>query len=146
MKNRFFVLLTVFLIILCFSIYLIYNYRNNALEMEKNNQAYKECYGKQILGTELISIINKTIDFNEKNEIKKDWQGIYIEDNEKSIKIYIDFLYKDDYETIEMEKIANKGMESFRKTYSSASFKCTEIGYHEKTNNVKYLKFTEIEE
>ena len=64
MKNKFFVILTVFLIILCFSIYFIYNYRRNILEMEKTNEIYKSYYGKQILGTDLISIINKTIDFN----------------------------------------------------------------------------------
>lgn len=146
MKNKFFVILTVFLIILCFSIYFIYNYRRNILEMEKTNEIYKSYYGKQILGTDLISIINKTIDFNEKNGIKKDSQGLYIEDNEKSIKVYIDFIYKDDYQTIEMEKISNKGIENFRETYSSANFKCTEIGYHEKTKNVKFLKFIETEE
>ena len=146
MKNKFFVILAVLLIILCISMYLIYNYRRNAFETQKNNEIYKEYYGKQILGTDLISIINKTIDFNEKNRIKKDSQGLYIEDNEKSIKVYIDFLYKDDYETIEMEKIASKGIENFRETYSSANFKCTEIGYHEKTKNVKFLKFTETEE
>lgn len=144
MKNKFLVILAVLLIILCISIYLIYNYRRNAVEVQKNNETYKEYYGKQILGTDLISIINKTIDFNEKNEIQKDSQSLYIEDNEKSIKIYIDFLYKDDYQTIEMEKIVNKGIDNFRETYSSANFKCTEIGFHKKTNNVKFLKFTEI--
>ena len=45
-----------------------------------------------------------------------------------------------------MESIASAGSESFVKTYSTASFKCTKIEYHEKTHNIKSLTFEEVQE
>ena len=70
---------------------------------------------------------------------------MYIENDKNSIKIYIEFLYdEDEIRTIEMEKIENNGIDQFINVYSTASFKCTKITYHEKTNNVKSLTFTEI--
>ena len=143
MKNKIIIIVIVFLIILSVVTYMVYNYRKGVMESQEVNESYKAYYNKQILGTELISIINRTVDLNEQNDILKDNDGVYIENEENSIKIYINFKYKDDYETVAMEKIYNTGTENFRKTYSSASFTCSEISYHEKTNNVKALTFTE---
>ena len=112
-------------------------------EAQKINDEYKSYYNVQMLGTELVSIINRTEDINIKNDIQKDENGLYIENDTNSIKIYIKFKYKDDYTTLESEKIANDGVENFIKTYSTASFKCTDIAYHDKTKNVKALTFTE---
>lgn len=113
------------------------------MEAQKINNEYKSYYDLQMLGTELVSIINRTEDINEKYGVQKDENGLYIENDNNSIKIYINFIYKDDYTTLEAEKIANDGVENFIKTYSTASFKCTDISYHDKTNNVKSLTFTE---
>ena len=143
MKNKLFIIIITFLIIISAITYMIYNYRRGIIESQEVNESYKAYYNKQILGTELISIINKTVDLNEKNAIPKDDNGMYIENDNNSIKIYINFKYKDDYETVNMEKIYNTGTENFRRTYSSASFTCSEISYHDKTNNVKALTFTE---
>ena len=100
----------------------------------------------QMLGTELVSILNKTADINEKNEITKDNEGRYIDNDINSIKIYIKLKYKEDYQIIEMEKILNNGIEKFIKSYAAASFKCTDISYHNKTKNVKELVFTETDD
>ena len=88
-----------------------------------------------------ISIINKTIDNNEKNDIQKDENNIYIEDNEKSVKIYVKFLESDNI--FDMEAISNNGIENFIQNYATFSFKCTKIDYH-KNGNVKSLFFEEI--
>ena len=122
---------------------MVYNYRKSVISSQKVNESYKAYYNTEILGTELISVINKTVDFNEQNGIQKDENGMYIENDNNSIKIYISFKYEDDYQTVEMEKISNNGTDNFRKVYSTASFKCTEISYHDKTKNVKALTFTE---
>ena len=143
MRQKFTLILIIFLIILSISVYFVYNYRKNALQAQKINNEYKAYYNMQMLGTELVSIINRTEDINEKYGVQKDENGLYIENDNNSIKIYINFIYKDDYTTLEAEKIANDGVENFIKTYSTASFKCTDISYHDKTNNVKSLTFTE---
>lgn len=146
MKNKIILILIILSIILSVSIYFVYNYRINTLQAQKINNEYKAYYNMQMLGTELVSILNKTADINEKNEIEKDSEGMYIDNNINSIKIYIKLKYKDDYETIEMEKILNSGVEKFIKSYAAASFKCESISYHNKTKNVKELIFIETDD
>ncbi len=143
MKNKILLIFVVLCIILAITIYFVYNYRANVIEAQKINNEYQSYYNVQMLGTELVSIINRTIDVNEKNGIQKDENGLYIENDDNSIKIYIKLKYEDDYSIIEAEKIANNGVENFIKNYSAASFICTDISYHDRTNNVKALTFTE---
>ena len=116
----------------------IYNYQKQQLIAKKNNQFYENYTKEKILGTDLISIINKAIDTNEKNAITK--QGSYYQvDEEKTIKIYIQFL--EDERTILMEDIAEKGTENFIKHFGQAQFECTKIEYHSKTGNIKAMYF-----
>lgn len=115
------------------------------MKSQKINSEYNKYYNIQVLGNELISIINKTIDINEKYGIVKNENGQYIENETCSIKIYIKLKYKDEYKNITMEDISKGGIENFMKVYGAASFKCTEINYHEKTKNIKSVVFTENE-
>ena len=146
MKNKILLIFIVFIIVLAIAVYAVYNYRTSVYESQKINNQYKSYYNIQMLGTELLSIINKTEDTNEKFGIQKDTEGLYIENDTNSIKIYVNLKYKDDYRTLEMERIINNGIENFVKAYSTASFKCTDIRYHDKTNNVKALTFTETDD
>lgn len=146
MKKKITLILVIFLIILSISIYFIYSYRKNTIESQKINNEYKSYYNVQMLGTELVSILNKTADINEKNEIQKDSEGLYRDNDINSIKIYIKFKYKEEYKTIEMEKILNNGVENFIKSYAAASFKCENINYHSKTKNVKELTFIQTDD
>ncbi len=146
MKNKILIILIIFMVILASATYIIYNYRMKLQEAQKINNEYKSYYEAQILGTELVSIMNRTQDVNTKNEVEKDSEGLYIDNEDDSIKMYLKLKYKDDYSTIEIEKILDDGIENFIKSYSTASFKCTEITYHEKTGNVKALTFTETDD
>lgn len=146
MKNRILIILFIFFIVLVISGYAVYNYRTSIVESQKINNEYKKYYNIQVLGNELISIINKTIDINEKYGIQKNENGQYIENDTSSIKLYIKFKYKDDYKNVTMEDISKGGIENFMKVYGAASFKCTELTYHEKSKNVKSVTFTEIED
>lgn len=143
MKNKIIIILIIFIVILSISIYTVHSYRKNIYDYQETTRTYEAYYNKQILGTELISIINRTIDINQKNNIPKDSEGLYIENDNNSIKIYINFKYDDEYRIVEMEKISNNGTDNFRKIYSSANFKCTDISYHNKTKTVRALTFTE---
>ena len=146
MKNKILIILFIFFIVLVISGYVVYNYRTSVIESQKINNEYKKYYNIQVLGNELISIINKTIDINEKYGIEKNENGQYIENDTSSIKLYIKFKYKDDYKNVTMEDISKGGIENFMKVYGAASFKCTELTYHEKSKNVKSVTFTEIED
>ncbi len=146
MKNRFFTILGVLLFITLLSAYGIYSYRNRMIQAQKTNKQYEEYRNIEILGTELISMVNKTIDTNIKNGIERDANHYFVDNGNNTITIYVKFIYKDDIKTLRMEDIEKSGTEAFVKTYSTASFKCTQIQYHTKTKNVKSLVFEEISE
>ena len=139
------IILLILSIILVVGVYSVYRYRTNVYQIQKQNREYEQYYNINVLGTELISIINKTIDLNTKNNIAKDDKGYFVDNGENSIKINVEFKYKNDTKTISMEEIASTGAESFVKVYSTANFKCTKIEYHEKTGRVKYILFEQQE-
>ena len=143
MKNKILIILIVFACVLLVATYGVYSYRSSIAESQKINKEYEQYQDVQMLGSELISLINKTVDVDTKLGIEKDQNGMFIDNGENTIKIYVNFIYEDDYKTLEMEKIYETGAENFMKIYSTASFKCTEFTRHDKTNNVKSLTFTE---
>ena len=144
MKKNLIILISILLIICAFVVYFVINYRNMQMQAQINNKEYNTYKEKTIVGTTLVSIINKTVDNNEKNNIEKDNSNVYIENEDNSIKIYIYFLGEDS-KRIEtpytMEQIYNKGSDSFIKLYGTSNFTCTNIDYHSKTGNVKSLTF-----
>ena len=147
MKNKTLIVIVILLILLMLSVYVVYIYRNySSREEQEITSEYAQYYNQQKTGTELISIINRTADINENNNIEKDENGFYIENETNSIKIYIEFIYEDGTRTLEMERIINNDIKSFIKAYSTANFKCTNIEYHNKTKNVKSLTFVQTED
>ena len=152
MKKNLIILISILLIICAFVVYFVINYRNMQMQAQINNNdskniisyLYNTYKDKTIVGTTLVSIINKTVDNNEKNNIEKDNSNVYVENEDNSIKIYIYFL-DEDGKRIEtpytMEQIYNKGSDSFIKLYGTSNFTCTNIDYHSKTGNVKSLTF-----
>ena len=144
MKKNLIILISILLIICAFVVYFVINYRNMQMQAQINNKEYNTYKDKTIVGTTLVSIINKTVDNNEKNNVEKDNSNVYMENEDNSIKIYIYFL-DEDGKKIEipytMEQIYNKGSDSFIKLYGTSNFTCINIDYHKKTGNVKSLTF-----
>lgn len=116
---------------------------NNRI-VERENSEYEYYANKEILGTELISLINKSINKNEENRIQKDEKGRYIENSENSIKIEVKMLITG--KTYPMEEIYNNDITKFVENFNFIKFKCTNIEYHKNTGRVKKLLFEEIEE
>ena len=142
MKNKILLILVIFIVILCVATYLVYNYRVNIAESQAINNEYKAYYNKQIIGTDLASVINKTMDNNEKYNIPKDDSGYFIENDTNSIKMEI--YMTDNEQTYRAETFYNNGIEQFMEFYRDIKFKCSKIEYHEKTNKIKYLYFEQI--
>ena len=146
MKRNLIILISALLIVCVFVVYFVINYRNMQIDAQANNKEYITYKDKTIVGTTLVSLINKTVDNNEKNNIEKDEKNTYIENDKNSVKIYIYFLdleKEDKYiETpYTMEQIYNNDTDNFIKLYGTSNFCCTKIDYHEKTGNVKSLTF-----
>lgn len=142
MKKNLFILLGIFIVIITILFYFYINYRNVELQALKLNKEYEMYTKDEILGSSLITVINKAIDQNEKNGIEKDEKNRYISNDKNSIIIEVKFLESD--KTFTMEAISKLGIDQFIKNYSNRKFKCTKEEHHSKTNYIKYLLFEEI--
>ena len=142
MKRNLSVIVGIFIIIIVI-LYLLYdNYMVTILSAKKANQEFEKYTEKPILGSSLMTLINKVIDKNEKNEIEKDSANRYIQNDKNSIIVEVKFLESE--ETFSMEAIANLGADRFIKNYSNMTFKCIEKKYHSKTKNISYMLFEQI--
>lgn len=142
MKKRILVILGIFIIILLFVVYLLYNYDKGIKRAQGFNKQYELYYQKEVLGTDLATLLNKVMDYNERQAIDKDDNDRYYIETENSIIVTIKFLEKDD--TVRMEDIILKDMENFIKYYATSSFKCAQIEYHKENKQVKSLYFEQI--
>lgn len=121
--------------------YLYLNYKAEYNISQKENAKIDVYIEKEIQGIDLTTIINQVIDQNEKNEIEKDQEGNYIDNEKNSINIDIQFIDSDVIYNI--EKIYNAGVDTFLSYYRNITFKCVDVQYH-KTGHIKYIKFEQI--
>jgi len=142
--KRIIVLLSVVVIIIVIVAFNYMGYKREYNSIQKYNLEFESYYQKEIYGTDLTTIINKVINNNEKNNVEKDKNKKYIDNNLDSIDIEIKMIDID--EIYEMETLYNGGIEKFVQHYSNIQFKCTQIEYHKKTGKVKYLHFEQISE
>lgn len=132
------------IVIICLSgisyLYLVGQSNENAIS--KHNITFEKYYQQEVYGQEVATIINKAVDSNQKNNVQKDKDGKYIENETNSIKINIKMIDNDNIYA--METIYNNEVSEFIKYYSQIKFKCTDIQYHKSTNMVKSLLFKQI--
>ena len=135
------IMIFIFCILLVFlSVFTIkyINYQSEKSKIKEENLEYETYLNKQILGTELTTFINRATDYNEKNKVKKDENGFYIQNDTNSIEIEIKIT---DNETLyKMETLYSGGMISFVQYYNSIYFECTKISYN-KLGKVCYVLF-----
>ena len=141
--KKFLIIMSIIILIILAAVAYNYNlYRTTELRTQKLNHEYEVFTEGEILGTSLITIINKAVDNNEKNGIKTNDNNMYIENDTTSIKIEVKFLESENI--FPMEKIQKLGSEEFIKNYAVMNFKCIKKEYHSKTNNIKYMLFEQI--
>ena len=142
MKKLLIILILLIVAIIAVVVYQYNSYKIKLAETKKINKEYESFTENEILGTSLITLINKAINSNEKSNVLKDDKGLYKDNETTSIKIQVKFKESDNI--FSMESIGKIGSEQFIKNYATVSFKCTQKTYHEKTNNIKYLLFEQI--
>ena len=136
---------TVFVILLIFFAIIVCIYMNYKQLLMDQTQAKKfnsdfEFYNKEsILGTDITTIINKAMDNNEKFNIPKDEKGLYIADEENSIKIYVYMIINET--TYPMESLKASGLNEFARYFGEVEFKCTDVKYHKATGKIAEMTF-----
>lgn len=143
MKQQFFITLAILFIIICIICSVLINLQAEKSEIKKENLEYEQYLDKEILSTELATLISKVVDKNEKNNIQKDEKGYYIDNGENSIKIDLKMTTID--KTYPMEEIYNNKITSFVQNFNLIKFRCISIEYHEKTGRISKLIFEELE-
>ena len=53
----------------------------------KQNKEYEQYFENELYGTDIITLINKAIDSNEKNNVEKNEKGLFINNNLNSVII-----------------------------------------------------------
>ena len=143
MKNTVLLIAIPITIIICSVIgLLITKNTTNRLIKEENNE-YEYYLEKTVYGTEVTTVINKAINQNENNKIKKDEKNYYIENDENSIKVEIKMITTG--KIYPMEEIYNNDITKFVQNFNLIKFKCTSLEYHEKTGKVKKIVFEQLE-
>ncbi len=143
MKQTLLVLLAIFFIIICLVSAMLINIQSEKKIVLQENLEYEQYLNKEILGTDLATLISKVVDQNEKNQVKKDENGYYIDNGENSIKIDLKMTTID--KTYPMEEIHSNEIVKFVQNFNLIKFKCTSIEYHKKTGKVSKLIFEELE-
>ena len=123
MKNTIIIFAVIFIIIIS-SVYGIYfEYQSKKRQVAQYNQEYEIYLGKTMLGTEVVTVMNKAIDQNERNKISKDEKGYYADNNENSIKVYLKMVTIE--KTYPMEEFYKNDMKTFVKNFNLIEFKCS---------------------
>lgn len=143
MKQSLLILLAIFFIIICITCIILINLQSEKTEIKNENAQYESYLNKEIMGTDLASLIGKVIDKNERNNVQKDENSYYIDNYENSIKIDLKMTTID--KTYPMEEIYNKEIAKFVQNFNLIKFKCTSIEYHEKTGRISKLIFEELQ-
>ena len=132
-------------IIIIITIFVTYiGYKDNYNSIKKENMQFESYYEQETYGNNIATLINKAIDNNLKNNIEKDSNGKYIENDTNSINI--DIKMTDIDKTYNMESIYNGGIPDFITYYGQIKFKGIKIEYHQKTGRIKYMLFEQITE
>lgn len=131
------------IVVIIFSICGLLITKNTTIKnIKKFNNQYEYYLDKTIYGTELATLINKTVNLNENNKIEKNEKGYFIENNENSLKIEIKM--NTNGKTYPMEILYNNDMTKFVENFNLVRFRCNKIEYHKNSGYVSKLYFEEI--
>lgn len=143
MKQTLLIILAIIFIVICLISATLINIQSENRAIQEENLQYEKYLNKEVLGTDIATIISKVVDQNEKNSVQKDEKGHYINNNQNSIKIDLKMTTID--KTYPMEEIYNNQITNFVQNFNLIKFKCTSIEYHEKTKKISKLIFEELE-
>lgn len=141
MKKIIYFLIAVIVIVIVVAMAYI-NYKATWNNIKEDNFTFEYYNQKEILGTEVATLINKAVDNNIRFNVSKNENGKYIENNENSINIQIYIL--DNETTYDMETIYSGGIDKFVQNFGSIKFKCTNLEYHDITKRVKKVYFEQV--
>lgn len=139
MKKSLAIIIIIMLVVSAVLFFKYKTYQTQKREIAAFNSQY-ELYNKEELnGLDVTTIMNKATSNNEKYEIQKDENGIYILDDEYSIEIYVTLVI--DEKTYKMESLMAADINNFVRYFGDVSFNCSDVTYHEKSGRIASMTF-----
>ncbi|MBR2289637.1 MAG: hypothetical protein IJ867_03285 [Clostridia bacterium] len=126
------VIIGIFLVVLAIVIAFGTWYHEKAQELkriQKFNREFEEFLDTEISGVYLTTVMNKAIDYNTQNEIAKNANGTYQENDQNSIEIIIKPMLEGN--AYPMEAFEKVGMKEFTKSFGEKVFKSSKVEYHQ---------------
>ncbi len=142
MKKTLLFIIALFIIIISTLAMLFINVRSNNRVLQQENAEYEYYLGRDIYGTELVTLLNKAIDNNEKYKVEKDKNNLYIGNDTNSVLIKIQL--ENSEELYEMERIFALGTEEFINLFNNCIFRSDEVTYHSQTGKIATIVFRQI--
>ena len=147
MKKIFIIILLIVIVILAVIFVNFLEFKKNKIEVDKINNDYISYQDSDVQINIVVSAMNRAIDHNFKNKIPQDENNYFIENDNNSIKIYLETDSSDESSrvTIPMEELIlgeKAGIEKVEEAFSDLLFEIKEIKYHEKTGQVKSIVFS----
>lgn len=144
MKKSLILILIFVVVAIAFFILNYKEYEINQIDLNNFNLEYENFNKEKLNGLDITTVMNLATSNNEKYEISKDENGLYILDDENSIMIYVTMIINN--ETYRMERFTTKEMSSnFIRLFGDVEFKCENISYHQKTGRVATMTFVATE-
>ena len=112
------------------------------MEAQKPNIEFETILSKEMYGTDIVTLINKARNNNEKYKVPINEDGYYENDNNYSIQIEINFIGQE--KSFSMEQICKAGLEDFMQAFNISKFTCTQIEYHLNTSRIAKIVLQEI--
>ena len=135
MKNVIITIIGLVLIIICIVLVKISNVNIEMKEISNFNEQFEQYKGEKLYGTDVLTLINKAIDNNNKYGVERDKEGNFIDNNQKSVRIILTLLTTNSKgEILEsvhpMEALEKRGLNDFISSFDKTSFECTDIEYN----------------
>ena len=136
MKKIIFFILLILILSLAIIVVAVSDIKAKNNKIATFNSQFEQYLGQTMYGTEILTIINKAIDNNEKNNIEKNESGFYIENNQNTVKVELTLLStNNEGETVEvthqMERLKEIGLDRFIASFNLTEFECTKIEYND---------------
>lgn len=128
------IILIIFVIVVIAPLTLIINqYQAERSEVKAFNLEFEKYENQNTYGTNIGSLMNYAINNNERYNIEKDENGIYIDDDKYCIRVEIKMLSSEDDNlmiTYDMETINSLGIDRFVRNFNLLEFECIDITYN----------------
>ena len=146
MKKSIVIILVIILLLVIVSTIGISTKTRKLSAIKQENKQYEQYSKEEIYGTDVMTLINKAINQNDKNNVSKDEKDNYIDNNQNSITIDIIMITdeeKQETTIYKMETINKVGISEFIANFNTAKFKITKINYHNQTGRIKHIQITQ---